>query len=720
MIGTLARKRTNWAALAVLAALVAAMFVALQSASAAGCVTNPNIVLGTGDTCEVVHDGFESAESSDTAVATVTATPDADATNDIPDGQVTITAVTIGTATITLRDNGVDDTANNADDVTVEYEVTVAGFAISALAVKGDSDNVVSAGPQVTVTAKLRSAVGTSAVRLTVPTTGLSIHDPGATDAATDDSTTQTQTKTVTAAGTQTLEFIVNTAGAPAGDYALTFTADQDGNFATRDGATEAAKQATQALTLTIGDPGMGLASATLSLGNSAEDLPYTDANEAVPETGSAAAAGGSINLVVEAFDSLGGKANSSAVNQIIVIAPGGTITSTHDTGANDTSGNDITAGGSSSATLSEVDADTSSADDVGDVGQRTVITVSKADSKPGTVTVYAIVSGPGGAARTEDVTLTFAGQAASMSIADASESLLSVNTLGDNPETDAVEEDFVIKDTIKLVVTAEDAGGNTTAPPTSNVSIVITDPDGKRQGTSVIGRSQPTKVGPRYLITLTGNGTATAPLKAGNWTLIATSGKLEATATFAVAGPPADVAVSASQTSSDTIGDVITVTASVTDKDGNTVSDGTTVSFSASTGTGLAAIGTGHSGKASKNGEASVKYAVVGAGNSVVSATAGDATGVVVIVSTAGTAAAEAEEVGISCLSRLSSHSVWTCETGANASDIFAALASRDASALWLHNGSRWVRYATRDGEELPGSTDFEIRQHDNLYISY
>ena len=197
----------------------------------------------------------------------------------------------------------------------------------------------------------------------------------------------------------------------------------------------------------------------TLSLGNSAEDVPFTDADESVAETGSAAANGGSINLVVEVFDSLGGKANPGAIDQIIVIAPDGTIAPVANTDFE---------GGGNSATIGE--SDTVEGDNV---GQKTVINVSKTDKKPGQVTVYAIVSGSGGAARTEDITLSFSGTAASLTIADATESLLSVNPV-DDPATANVDE--AAEDTIKLLVTAEDSGGNNAPPPTRGVSVVITD----------------------------------------------------------------------------------------------------------------------------------------------------------------------------------------------------------------------------------------------------
>ncbi|MCY4668790.1 MAG: hypothetical protein OXC29_12490, partial [Rhodococcus sp.] len=463
------------AALAVLAALVAAMFVALQSVSAANCALNPGLTLGFNENCDIdvekLHeDATGLAEVVPTGgsaiLASITATDDADD----PDTNLNVAAgTTPGTRTVNLT---APDNTNKPDDddtdldVVGSIEVTVVGFGISKVEVVGDSDGVVSAGAPVMVRATIRSAGADARIRLTVPTTGLSIAT-GTTDTPT---TSQVQEQAVPDSTTgeplATVTFTVNTAGAPDGPYTLTFTADNNGDFADDAGTdTEAEKRATTPLTLTIGDPGTALASATLSLGNSAEDLPFTDANEAVAETGSAAASDGSINLVVEVFDSEGEKSNSGSINQIIVIAPGGTVAEVANTDFE---------GGGNSATIGESSTDSP---DVDNVGQRTQISVSKTDKKPGSVTVYAIVSGSGGAARTQDVTLVFSGPPASMSIADASESLLSVNPV-DDPETTTVDE--AAEDTIKLLVTAEDSGGNTTAPPTSNVSIVITDPDGK------------------------------------------------------------------------------------------------------------------------------------------------------------------------------------------------------------------------------------------------
>ena len=194
--------------------------------------------------------------------------------------------------------------------------------------------------------------------------------------------------------------------------------------------------------------------------------------------------------------------------------------------------------------------------------------------------------------------------------------------------------------------------------------------------------------------------------------------------ANFSVAGTASELSVSASSTSSDTIGDVITVTVSATDKDGNAVSDGTKVTFSVSANTGLAPIGTGHGddGRMSKNGSASVKFAVVGAGHSVVSAEADGATGVIVITSTAGAEEPEAmpeEEASVSCLSNLNAFSTWTCGVDSSASEVFALLEGRGVTAIHLHNGSAWVRYSVVEGNTVPGSSDFMVTEDDILYIS-
>ncbi len=709
MIQTLARKRTNAVGLAVVAALVAAMFVALQSVSAAPCAADPDITLGFGGTCEIdvtkIHEDADGAAIVNPTVDGSTVTVVASAV--VTTGELVITAGTVtGTATVNIT--APDDTNEPADDgtdvdIVGSFEVTVAGFAIVKTEIVDDPDGIVKAGAPIMVRATTRSHGTGAEVRLTVPSTGLSIAATVGTDAISSQSLVAGDT-----ADNGVFDFTVNTAGAPDGVYTLTFTADDNG-FAT-DNADGQAKDQTATLKVTVGDAGTGIASATLSLGNEVNDLPYTADDETKPETGTVAADGGDVDLVVQVFNSIGEKASTASINQITIIAPGGTISSTHATGEETN-----TAGGENSATLDEDDADDTADTEPGDVGQRTVVTISKTGGKPGTVSVYALVIGPGGAATTETVDLTFTGPADAIEVHDGTEALKSVND-----ETD--DEGDTVNDTIKLQVTATDSGGLNATPPTNGVSVVITDADGKRVARNKMSATMPE--GPagdgKFYITITGMGSDTSPLAAGEYTVTAKRGDLEDEGTFVVAGAPANVDVVASSMTSDTIGDVITVTATVTDEDGNNVPNGTSIMFDHSEDTGLAPIGTGHSGKGSKSGSATVKYAVVGAGTTVISATAGGATGVAVVISTAGQTGADvAQEVGLDCLSSLTGFSSYTCSMGSTAAELFGMLSGRGATAIHLWNGSMWVRYAVVDGAEIPGSSDFTVTEDDILYIS-
>ena len=76
----------------------------------------------------------------------------------------------------------------------------------------------------------------------------------------------------------------------------------------------------------TVGDAGTGLSNVELSLGNRVDDTLSTATDESRPESGTDAADGDGINLVVTATNSLGNKTNDGEIRQITVIAPGGTI----------------------------------------------------------------------------------------------------------------------------------------------------------------------------------------------------------------------------------------------------------------------------------------------------------------------------------------------------------------------------------------------------------
>ena len=712
-------------------ALVGAMFVAMGSASAAhgACTANPDITLGTGEHCEVDADKATGAVAvAATGASGISVDPAPDGTT----GTFTITAATgaTGSATVYLHsglgsDGAIGGSGDNADTIRATFNVNVGGFAITKVAIVGDGDNRVKAGPQITVSATVRSALSGADVRLTVPTTGLSIQAVNPSDELID-GTTQSQTKSVDAAGTATLTFAVNTAGAPTGEYTLTFTADNSGFDAAGTNDTD-----TEPLEITIGDPGTGLTSATLALGNSSEDIPYTADNEAVAESGTApAASGDGINLVIEAFDSLGGKANASVIDQIIVIAPGGMVS---------VDGRGMETGvtsNQSGATIREYDEDNDpeSADTMDNVGSRMVINVKKAggsSAKPGMVTVYAIVSGSGGAATTDPVTLNFSGKTSSISIGEATDTLRSVNVDGDDANNTVEPAEY---DMIKLAVTGADDGGIANDPG-EGYNITITDPDGKRVNSNkieaMLAEGEAGYAGGKRDLTLTGKGAPGAALMAGEYTVMLKKGSLEASGTFSVAGAVAEIELTVDNDAPSMIGQEISFTATVTDANGNAVVDGTRITITASDVQGdndsvliLALQGADNNvGTAeTKDGVATGRLVAVGSGSAVVTASNGAGFAVKVITSTAGAVEEEAmpeEEASVACLSNLAGFSTWSCGVETSASEIFGFVSARGATAIHLWNGSAWVRYSVVDGTMVPGSSDFMVAENDILYIS-
>ena len=490
-------------------------------------------------------------------------------------------------------------------------------------------------------------------------------------------------------------------------------TYDHDGDGVDVAAGNTAAKTLTPTFKLTVGDPGMNTASATLSLGNSHDEDPLTSASDVVPEDGVEPATSGDVWLKVETLNSSGKKANSTGLSTLTVIAPGATLAAHAATAAGTPEATALTGtdGGTNSLGVTTAD----------DVKQTMFIKVGKAGSpaKPGTVTVYAIVIGTDGAARTNDLDVVFTGSAA-------------VVVLGDDVSVGKPAEGAEAKAEISLA--ANDAGGADATLGTVVYSVTDADGDPVSQSmvkaeTSTVGSSteKTTDDNPNKQVVLV---TVDDSADAGVYTVKASLNGVddsEDTATVTVSGAAANIDLSASANMSSTIGDVITVTATISDEGGNAISDGQLVTFDVS-GEGLVQIGsdasTGADGMAgfqskTKGGSASALFTVTGEGTAVVSAVIGSQTAVAVIVSTAGSAAAAPEVVSLDCLSSLTGFSSYTCGVGSSASELFGLLSGRGATAIHLWNGSMWVRYAVVDGSEIPGSSDFTVTEDDILYIS-
>ena len=667
-------------------ALVGAMFVAMGSVSAATGQVSVEIdqasaAIEVGNGYEIQLDADDDpTHNEDVATATYNAP------------NLTVTGRSAGTTIVTMVDADTSDTTVLA---TKTYEVTVLPFGFAKIE-SDDSDNTVKAGTSVEVTATLNSQTANSTVTLTVPTTGLSLVKIDR-ELQTPDGTTQSQTLDTSAAVNtegvvtgKTATFTVLTAGAPLGSYTLTFVADHDGAGA------DATKDVTDtSFVLTIGDPGTGLASATLGPNNVNADGTAVDPNGSPDKT--TKPKGSTIHLVVTSLNSLGEKSNPGDVSQVIVFAVGGTIDGT---------------------TKLNTETYTENTDVAGDeVGATKAFSVHRAT--PGVVAVSATVVGTAGDVKTNEVELVFTGDAEAISLGDPSDQL------GQSEDEITVE-----------VTAMDDAGSPAAISPLQITSVKVLDSEGNaaKNITATEAQKQDTKgteatdddtnITTAVVITLS-TGTA-AKADAGTYTLEVKLGtKDTATVDFVVSGGAAHVALTIDNSTPSGDDEFITATATVTDMadgSGNPVADDTPVTFSAS-GMGQILVNTDADGEVmTKDGKATATFVVVGPGRSVVSAIAGTGRDAERVESSVGAVEPEAmpeEEAGLSCISSLSGFSTWTCDVEASASEIFDWISSRGATALHLNSNRMWVRYSVVDGAMVPGSSDFMVTKSDILYIS-
>ena len=612
MIGTLARKRTNWAALAVLAALVAALFAVTISSQSA-----THKIVSTNDTDFVIADG----------------------------GSITVQVEAIASP-------GSADTAYTFGEIF--------GF------VKTESSGVATYRHQ---------------------------------------------------------------AGGPTGDFTIT--------------ATNAGQSVSQKLV--VGEPGTNLATVSVNLDTTNADgtaraEPTADGAKAETDT---VAANGLIFINVAVKNSLGNASNIGAAADnadldVIVFAVGGTVAQGDSAAA-------TTSATGNSTTVNTID-----------------FVVSRATA--GTVEVFATATiGSKSIRTTESLILKFSGGPDAISAGDVSGGLLAPATAG-AANTGFVSFEVTSVDAAGSANTATDTADTALQLDPSDLATKITNADGEdvtakfdvdESAKKTADAPQSTTAGETHIdeskisdgaiAIVIGFGTAPG-VPGGTYTAAVTlTGKNTVSVDFHVVGKLATLTAEADSTTVVEDGE-FTVTATLVDANGLPVADGKADVEADATanppvvavdnsgddvefeviGGDLAVFGQDSTERGQmvtkevKGGTASATFYVTGdSGKAIVIVRSGGKTARVTVSTADAGGAAAADEVGIDCLSELSSHSTWTCTTGANAADVFAELASRGASALWLYNGTSWVRYATRDGEELPGSTNFAIRQYDSLYVS-
>ncbi len=492
------------------------------------------------------------------------------------------------------------------------------------------------------------------------------------------------------------------------------------------------AKVLTATKTITVSDAGQAAGSASLDFGPRSFDDPKTledESNEGA-EFGATNSASSVVRLKLVVLNSLGNAAGANGatgLSSLFVSASGAEITI-----------NQIGPGGSEGGevAIGTTGTHNASANIEGVNNSNFYLNIAPIDDEARSVSVSATIIGQDGSvANASAVDLAFSGDADSITLTNAGDTMFQYNLVAEGttetpePESDD-KADTNNLDSIAFILGAADSAGNGLAVP--GVRVDVTDHEGKRVSRDTIVSAQIDNPGSysgnNSLLLLNNNASKAKKLGLGEYTVKVTNrtdSTQTAEATFMVVGPANDVSVEVSDMTPGAIGDIVEVTVTVTDENGNPVADDTLVdidSSDASAGADHVLVETGDTAaQKTDDGVVTATFVAVGPGTSVITAVADGKSAVAVVTSTAG-AAAEAmpeEEAGLSCLSSLSGFSTWTCDVEASASEIFDWISSRGATALHLNSNRMWVRYSVVDGAMVPGSSDFMVTKSDILYIS-
>ena len=416
-------------------------------------------------------------------------------------------------------------------------------------------------------------------------------------------------------------------------------------------------------------------------------------------EPASRAAGSEGIDLVLKILNANNAAADPSAISSILVSGPPLTLTST---------------AGGSSCSASICQWTVRSARQLGGRGAESITITASSSSPANAVVAVRVLNATGEEFDAESPRLSFSGPASRLTLGTPSGTLLNEAIPGD-------------RDEIRIEVTAADSSGNATEL-SGSLSLTVRNPDGRTVSSSAISREQLARDGiGRVFIKLTALAASDSPLAVGEYTLRVSQGGVSGEGTFRVAGKAHAISMTAGEAVWESGVARITVTADVTDTEGQAVADGTPVEFSADPVSADAAqlVLTGSSTVINTiSGRASATYLVVTPGRALVRATAdsiGSPLVVTVPASPPGGGGTEAA-VGLSGLDGLqvNAHSSWRSATTARISELFAGLNARGISVVfkWDRALNRYVPYAEHSGQRLPGAVDFNIERDDVLWL--
>ena len=458
----------------------------------------------------------------------------------------------------------------------------------------------------------------------------------------------------------------------------------------------------------------------TPALNNIADDRPYPDA----------IAVGESTTLQLAVLNERDKASHTGEISSLVFTTTGGTLSLANPVG-------DCVGGGGSSCQVPVDLLTTDNADDI-----RVTLTHPGLEQLGAGVVRALVVSKDGDTINADPLTVTFLGPAESIAIAEPATAVLNY----DPPDPDSEED---TRDLLKLSVIASDVSGRTVPLTAPFGRVIVRDPDGRLvwngssyevqngmrvdwplrerddDGALVDGDSSKSGIQPKYIRDADGNlqvqidieADEAAQLTKGEYTIELRAIGETAEQTFSVGGEPAEVALG-EPTGSTEDGGRLTVTATLTDADGNLVGEGTRVSWEeGSVGSHVVLVQISAEARTS-GGSASATYLVVGRGTAWVRASSGEATDTRVMFNLGAPAAPPALANPAESLSshRPGAFASWLGVGATSASALLAGLDGIDSISVW-RNGA-WLRYEVVDGAAAGDGVDFEVRRGEILRL--
>ena len=445
---------------------------------------------------------------------------------------------------------------------------------------------------------------------------------------------------------------------------------------------------------------------------DTADDRPYPDA----------IAVGESTTLQLAVLNEHDKASHTGEISSLVFTTTGGALSLAHPVG-------DCVGGGGSSC---QVPVDLLTTDNTDQV--RVTLTHPGLEQLGAGVVRALVVSKDGETINADPLTVTFLGPAETIAIGEPATAVLNY----DPPERDGGGEDT--RDLLKLSVIGSDDSGRTVPLTAPFGRVIVRDPDGRLvwggssyevqngmridwplrerddAGVLVDGDSGKSGIQPKYIRDADGNLQVQIDIEAdeagqltkGDYTIELRAIGETAEQTFSVGGAPAQVALGEAAGSTED-GGRLTVTARLTDRDGNPVGDGTPVRWQeGSVGSHVVLVQISAESRTS-GGSASATYLVVGRGTAWVRASSGAAadTRVMFNLGVPPPPPNPAEQLSSR---RPGAFAAWLGRGATSASELLAGLDGIDSITVW--RGGGWLRYEVVDGAAAGDAVDFEVRR--------